>query len=650
MTTALRQSHSSPPSRFRLLQAQHAIPLTVAVAYIATALAGGGFSAQFRAGAALLVWWVVLIGVAFGIWPRARVPGRALAAGGGLLALVALTGLSIAWTADDGAAFTELVRASGYLGVFTLVVLASPAGSARPWLSGLAVGLTAVAALALGSRIEPGWFPEQDLVTLLPSVSTRLSYPLNYWNGLAACMAAAIVLLAWLSAHGLTRAGRAAALAALPVPSLVIFLTSSRGGVAALAVGLIVLVAAAPNRTRVVTCAVLGAAGAAVVIALANAREAFVDGRTEAEGAAAQGHEMLIALVVVGVLLAGVRLAADGVMQRLAVPRWVGLAAVAAVAVGAVVALVAADPAHRLDEFNDPPAPPGPERGFVTRHLASAEGSGRYQFWQTGLDAFEREPVRGIGAGGYEAWWAEHGSLPYFIRDSHSLVVEVAAELGLLGLVALFGFLLAAATGGIAARRRAARAGPAAAAGLATLACATTSALIDWSWELPAAFLPLVVVAAVLSGPALADRLRPAGDPPPPRFGLGVATLAIAWVAIVAAAISLVSEAKLADSRDAARSGDYGDAADDARAARALAPWSGAPHLQLALVRERDGDLRGARTAAAEAAERDPEDWRVWLVVTRLAVRSGDVPAARVALRRARQLNPRSPLFARTAP
>lgn len=613
-------------------------------------MAGGGFSAQFRAGAALLVWWVVLIGIAFGIWPRTRVPRRALVAGGGLLALVVLTGLSIGWAADDGAAFTELVRASGYLGVFALVVVASTSGSARLWLSGLAVGLTAVAALALASRIQPDLFPEQDLVTLLPSVRTRLSYPLNYWNGLAACMAAAIVLLAWVGAHGLTRAGRAAAVAVLPTPALVIFLTSSRGGVVALAVGLTVLVAAAPGRTRIAAGAALGAGGAAVVIALANAREAFVDGRTEAESATAQGHEMLIALIVVGAVLAAVRLAADGIVQRLAVPRRIGLAAIAALAIAAVAAVAVADPAQRLDEFNDPPAAPGPTRGFVTRHLASAEGSGRYQFWQAGVEAFEREPLRGIGAGGYEAWWAEHGSLPYFIRDSHSLFVEVAAELGLLGLVALLGFLLPAAAGGIAARRNAARARPAAAAALATLACGTASAAIDWTWELPAAFLPLVVAAAVLSGPALADRLRPVGNPPPPRFGLGVATLAVAWVAVVAAAISLVSEAKLADSRAAARGGDFGDAANDARAARALAPWSGAPHLQLALVRERDGDLRGARTAAAEAAERDPDDWRVWLVVTRLAVRSGDVPAARVALRRAKRLSPRSPLFAEPAP
>ena len=146
VTTAVRQSHSSPPSRFRVFQAQHAIPFVVAVAYISTALAGGGFSVQFRAGAALLVWWVVLIGIAFGILPRARVPGRALAAGGGLLALVALTGLSVAWSSDNGATFTELVRASGYLGLFALVVLASPPGSARLWLSGLAVGLDDVAA------------------------------------------------------------------------------------------------------------------------------------------------------------------------------------------------------------------------------------------------------------------------------------------------------------------------------------------------------------------------------------------------------------------------------------------------------------------------------------------------------------------------
>jgi tetratricopeptide (TPR) repeat protein len=288
----------------------------------------------------------------------------------------------------------------------------------------------------------------------------------------------------------------------------------------------------------------------------------------------------------------------------------------------------------------------------VATHLTSSGGAGRYQFWGAALDAFRSEPVRGIGAGGYESWWAQHGSLAYFVRDAHSLPLEVLAELGALGLVALLLFLGGAVAGGLAARAKEPRAGPVAGAGLALLACATTTAGIEWTWELPAAFALLVVVGAVLCGPAVAGPVAPvtAREPHEPRFGLGVATLGLAWIAVIAATIALVAEVKLSDSRAAARKGDLKAAASDATAARAVAPWSGAPWLQLALVRERRGDLAGARSAAEEAAERDTDDSRVWLVIARVAVRAGDIEAASRALKRARSLNPRSPLFGPARP
>ena len=609
------------------------------------AASGGGYSATFRAGAAVIVWWAVIAGLAFGFLPRARVPRAAVLAGVSLLALALLSALSIGWASDNGAAFSEAVRVAAYLGLFTLVVLASPLASAGAWLSGLGAGLAGVAALALGSRMQPSLFPEQDLVTFIPSVATRLSYPLNYWNGLGASMALAVVVLLWLGAHARSPAGRVLAVAAIPGPALALFLTSSRGGVVALAVGLVTLLAIAPARARLLAGGLIGGAGAALLVVLANGREAFVDGRLDA-AAAGEGDEMLIAtlgtMVAVGVL----RLALDRPAQRLAVPRGVAIAAAGIALAAGLVGLAGADPGQRLDDFKEAPADPGDSRGFVIRHLASAEGNGRYQFWETGLDAFESAPVRGIGAGGYESWWAREGSLGYFIRDAHSLFVEVAAELGLLGLIALLGFLGVAAGRGAIARLGDARAGPAAAGALAVVASGTASATIDWTWELPAAFAPVVLAAAVLSGPALLTQ----ADEGPSRFGLGIGTLGVAWAALISSVIVLVGEAKLADSRESVRSGDLVAAAADAKAARAVEPWSAAPRLQLALIRERAGDLRGARAALSEATGRDGDDWRIWLVAARLAVKDRDVESARSSLRRARELNPRSRLFGAEAP
>jgi hypothetical protein len=619
----------------------------VAAAYVATAAAGGGYSPQFRAAAALLVWAAVIAGLALGVWPRARIPRRALIAGGGLLAMTVLAGLSMTWAADQGAAFTEAVRTSGYLGLFALVVIASPAGSARLWLVGLAFGLVTVSALALGSRIYPSLFPHQDLATFLPGL-LRLSYPLNYWNALGGCMALAVVLLTWLGAHATGRAGRALAVAAGPVPALALYLTSSRGAVVALAVGLGVLLAVGPGRVRLLAGGLLIGAGSALLVALAGTREAFVDGRLDATAAPAQGREMLLALLLVAAGAGALRLAVDRPLARLTVPRGLALAAWSTLAVALVVGVVAADPAKRLNGFKAPPAPSLDSRRFVATHLTSPGGAGRYQFWGAGLDAFRSEPLRGIGAGGYETWWAQHGSLAYFVRDAHSLPVETLAELGVLGLLALLVFLGGAVAGGIAARASHPRAGPVAGAGLALLACGATTAAVEWTWEVPAAFAPLVLVAALLCGPA--GRVVAPAAAHKPRFGLGIATLGLAWIAVIAATIALVAEVKLSDSRAAARRGDLKAAASDALAARAVAPWSGTPWLQLALVRERRGDLAGARRAADAAAARDAEDSQVWLVITRLAVRAGDVQGARRALRRARMLNPRSPLFAPTKP
>ena len=49
------------------------------------------------------------------------------------------------------------------------------------------------------------------------------------------------------------------------------------------------------------------------------------------------------------------------------------------------------------------------------------------------LDAFAREPLTGIGAGGFRVEWLRERPLPEAVRDAHSLEVEVAAELGLPG-------------------------------------------------------------------------------------------------------------------------------------------------------------------------------------------------------------------------
>jgi tetratricopeptide (TPR) repeat protein len=129
-------------------------------------------------------------------------------------------------------------------------------------------------------------------------------------------------------------------------------------------------------------------------------------------------------------------------------------------------------------------------------------------------------------------------------------------------------------------------------------------------------------------------------------YGWGLATLVAAWLAVIGAGIVLVSQAKLDQSRSAARDGHLDEAARDADTASRVEPWAAAPRLQLALVRERRGAIPSALEANAKALEKAPNDWRIWLTESRLRTKAGDIPAARRALDRARELNPRSPIFA----
>ena len=62
-----------------------------------------------------------------------------------------------------------------------------------------------------------------------------------------------------------------------------------------------------------------------------------------------------------------------------------------------------------------------------------------------------KAPVAGIGAGAFEDWWSRNGSIAVFVRNPHSLPLQQAAELGVVGLVLSIGFLAAVA---LAARRR----------------------------------------------------------------------------------------------------------------------------------------------------------------------------------------------------
>ena len=617
------------------------------------ALDQGGYGLGTRGAAGILIWWSLLVLVAAGIWPRAAVPRAALVTGGLLAAFCVLTGVSALWADSAEGAFLELGRVGIYLGVFAVVVAATARGGMAAWTDGLAGGIAAVAVLALADRCF-SWHDPAALRSFLPGAEVRLGYPLGYWNALGILLGIGVPLLLRPAVASARTVIRGMAVAGLPAIGAALYLTSSRGGVLVAAVGALAFVALGGRALLALSALAIGGAGTAVGVAVLEARSDFLDGPLESAAAVSQGESaaplLLLACVVSGVAYA---LASRALMGRRVRLRRGVLAAAGAVAVLVVsVAVVVADPGARFEDFKTPPNLQATDRpGFVSDHLLSGEGSGRWQFWSAAVDQFEEHPFAGDGAGSYQAWWLRHGSLAFFVQDAHSLYLETLGELGLLGLALLAGALVAAL---VAAGRRLRESAddlrPAVAAATAALVAFAVGAAIDWIWEMTVVGVVGAICLGLVTGPAgLAADARPPPLAPRartrPRRFTRVAFALVACCVIAVEAIPWMVDRQLRASREALDAGDPAAAETRAFEARALQPWAASPHLQLALVRENHGDLEGARDAIDRALELEPANWQLWLVSARIRASEGDVRQARRDFAQARRLHPRSPLF-----
>jgi hypothetical protein len=420
------------------------------VAYLA--LSNGGYDTVVRSQVGVAVWWIVLLGALAGILPG-RI-GRAGWVAIGLLAGFALwTGLASGWSESAERSTIELGRLATYLGVLVLAVALQGRAAARHTINGLACAIGLVTVLAVLSRLHPQWFPANDHLEFLgPGSARRLSYPLNYWNALAAFAAIGVPLLLGIALAARTLAGQALAAAALPLSALCIYLTVSRGGALALVVGLVVFLALVPLRLHALGALLAATAGSAILISATSQRDALQDGVSTA-AATGQGTHVLWLVLIVCAGVALLQVAMGLAARHLARPavlaagrRATALRALAVIALAAVVAIGAGVPGAVGDRWQQFRAVPGTvavgSQDDVFSRLQAVGGTGRYQFWEAAWDAHATAPWKGTGPGTFEFWWARNGTLPDFVRDAHSLYFETLAETGFVGIALLAGLLL----------------------------------------------------------------------------------------------------------------------------------------------------------------------------------------------------------------
>lgn len=604
---------------------------------------GGFFAAQPALVAVFLALLAVML-TTLAARPFAGL-GRTLGVAIAALALFALWALvSARWSGSSARAMLEFTRTLAY--VLALLVFGSLATShARVRWAARSVGggLVVVCAAGLLTRLLP------DVWQVAPTLQAqRLSYPTTYWNTFGLLAAVAIILcFALTSDDEEPRLGRVLAAAAVPMLSAALFFSFSRGAIAVGAIGLVAFLAAA-RAPLALTAIAAAVPAAAVAIAFAYGADQLASPQPVVAEAVAQGHRLawvlgasvLAAAMVRGLLLAldrriaGLRL--PPTLRRVRVPVAV-LAAGAAVA----VAMAAGAPAALSTQYQRFMEEDKVRTTDFRRRLENVGNNGRRQTWNVAIRGLEEQRVRGQGAGTYDVYWARHRPEGWFVRDAHSLYLEVGDELGAVGLLLLLSALATLMLGTLYRAWRASHRCLYAGVFAAFLAWAVEAG-VDWQWEMPSITLPVVVLAG------MAVAAKPTAESPGDELARSARvpiSLGLILVA-VAPALVAISDGRIAE---AARAFNF---ADDCRTAPAASLSSLSalanrpqPYEVLGYCDLRRGFPLSAVRAMHSAVERDPRSWQYHygLSVARGAAGLDPRPAARAALAR----NPREPIVQR---
>lgn len=500
--------------------------------------------------------WASLVGLA--------VAAAALAAGGlrlaprDWIALAALGGwlsVVVAGSLRPGAAtagFPVIERGALYVVALWAALLMLRRSTVVWALAGVLVGLVALTTSGLVSVIFPA--------TTVPDVyEGRLLFrPLGYANGMGVLVAMGFVLALGFVAHGPALARLLGAAVLVPL-AVALAVTGSRGALAALVAGVMMLVLIDDAAGMLVVVLPLPIVGAIVAL-----QSSVADAHASAKAVVDDGR-------VIGIVVLALALMNGFVVVR--VPFRVRLRHRAAVVIAGAIVLGA----------------------FAAAPFALAD---RLPFWRVAARDVASHPLVGSGPGSFAAVWLRLRDVPYSTLDAHNLYLQTLAELGPLGLLAL---ALALAVPLTALRHARHPFAPTAGAGYLIF---LVHAGVDWDWEIPIIPIVALLLGAVLLVAARKERASSGLA----RSGAAAATGLVA----VAACAAAVGNGAFDAQAHAATTGDWARARTLAARAERWQPWSAEPLLALGRAQVATGDLRDARTSFARAARMAPSDWRPW--------------------------------------
>lgn len=584
---------------------------------------GGGYPTAWN----LLTISMVAAGAAVAYVRRPPLGRYELAAIGLLGALTSYSALSYAWSADPPATAAEAQRWLALTATLACLALAARSGGHRAVGAGVAGAAMVVCSYALATRLLPDL-----LATPHASSVNRLYEPIGYWNGLGELAAVGVVLSLGLAAQA-SVPGRMVAAAGIVPLSATLYLTFSRGAVLAVIVGVIVAAALEVNRLEwIVRALVLAPAGLASVVVL----HSFPALTTAFPPHAAEVRQGALALVTLGlVVVASVAVAY----------RWAAVSnrclrsdrarrnavrgmLITAVLAGVLVVAAAGGPktfVHALGTSGE--SAPHFKHGDLNLRLLSLSPNGRSEIWRVAWHDLRAHPVLGSGDGSFAQRWLAARTEDLPAVAAHSLYLETAAELGIVGLLCLITFL---ALPLVAARL--VREAPMVPALAGAFAGALVQQAFDWTWDVTA--VTVAVLGCMAGLLAAADRRSGSSVVPGGRALVVGGALALAI-----AVIGLAASVQLSRAYDAVNAGDYAVARQRATLAARLAPWASSPWRIASYADGKLGNTDRARADARSGLTRATGDWWFWFRLACLTKRG----TRRADLARVRSLNPLAP-------
>lgn len=578
---------------------------------------------------------------------RARFSRAGLIAGGALLGLLGVSVASMLWAQSKENAWTDTNQLAFYVVLFAIgLITIRERSSARTVL--VIFGVPALATSIVLSVVMIAGGGQGAFLT------GRLNSPLGYINGTAGLLA--IGLWPWfaLAESASRRAVRAAALAAATTIASTAVLTQSRAIVPTILLAALVVLLAAPQRTRRAVHLLVLVLG--VAVGLHWTLEVYRS--TGPAQLSTPPHNVLRAAglaILAGGLLAGVlKLALSGIDARIpSAPRRSFVRATGAMLIAGafLVATLIGVAGHRTianqyGAFTQMKLQQSAGNRFLTA------GGFRYDLWRVAIDEFKSYPIGGLGAGNYDTdYYRLRRNESQYVIVPHSLELQMAAELGILGLLALIVFCGTIFWAGFGRRVGTLASGDpmikVASLGIFTAWLAGTS--VDWLYNFPGLTGAAMVAAALLVVPDRRQRdevaMRPSSRTDRSRLRAVLLVCTMGVLALVAASIGR----HYAATRYAASGGHQvarspRQALATLRTAEQLDPYELQTYYDIASAYARLDDYPAARDALLAAQEREPNDYVPSALLGDLAMRAGRYHVALSAYLHARTLNPLDPI------